>query len=132
MTQMSRTLRSALAVALTALAPAGCGSMGRTLTPSPFADAQFGPQKLTVHVDNLNFNEATIWLISSTGRRRLGIAGGKNSTDFTIPWTFSDRVQLEIDLLAGPRCTTDTIIADPGDILQMQVESDFGATQGCR
>ncbi|MEZ4425574.1 MAG: hypothetical protein R3E98_19420 [Gemmatimonadota bacterium] len=88
----------------------------------------------TVQVDvlNLNFADATLWALRGGQRVRLGIARGKQEATFTIPWDFSMPLQVEIDLLAGQRCFTESIDVDPGDVIYLELHENLGAYYRCR
>jgi len=104
---------------------AACGG-GRTVGDSdPFGSAAEGPRVINLHVTNLNFNEARLWAISMEGRQRIGVIGGKADAVYRLPWNFSQPLRIEIDLLAGARCTTEAIPVDPGDDLRLQIEMDL-------
>jgi hypothetical protein len=121
--------RAALAISML-MAAAGCAAMGLG-AQDPFAGD--GERELVrIHVRNLNFSEANLWAVSPSGRRRLGTVTGKGDAVYTIPWNFSERLQIEIDLLAGPRCITDPLIVDPGDELQLQIEVQLAEMSRCR
>ena len=49
-----------------------------------------------------------------------------------IPWQFTDRLRIEIDLVTGPSCVTREFMVDPGEILELQIESRFDPTGLCR
>ena len=105
---------------------------GRKNSGDPFAQSR-GEQQIHIRVLNQNFYDATIWAVVRGARHsKLGTVVGKQDADFTMPWTFSEPLQLEIDLLTGnQRCRTDPLTVDPGDILELQITVDFGQTHGC-
>jgi len=111
---------------------AGCGGIGQQLDPGPFERAQAGEQRVSIHVTNLNFSEATLWAVTRGGRDRLGTVGGKGDAVYTLPWNIPQPLQIEIDLLAGPRCMTAPLEVDPGDQLDLQIELDLGRQPNCR
>jgi hypothetical protein len=39
---------------------------------------------------------------------------------------------IEIDMLAGPKCFTEELPVDPGDVLELQIASVFSSTAACR
>jgi hypothetical protein len=117
-------LRVALAGAL--LATAGCASGGLQRSGSPFSNDPRERNEVRIHVLNHNFSDATVWTLVRDGRRtRLGMVTGKDEASFTVPWRFSEPLRLQFDLVAGPRCTTENIMVDPGDELEMQIAVDF-------
>jgi len=123
-----------LAAAALALALVGCAS-----GPIPGVqrgDDLFRPERpeanqVKVIVDNRNFSDARLFAVTVGKRVGLGVVGGKDSATFTIPWAYPDQLRIEIDLLSGPSCTTRSIEADPGDTLDLQIESAFNRTRDC-
>jgi hypothetical protein len=99
-------------------------SFGCAATPrSPFVD----PEDARIHIEvlNRNFLDATLHAIWPGGRRRLGTVIGITTAEYRLPWTFSEILQIEIDLLAGPGCITRGILANPGDIILVEIDPQF-------
>lgn len=118
---------------LLSLAVGGCGSTGRQISGAdPFAQGGTAATEIRIVVRNMNFYDATITALGDMGRRRLGTVGGNQTTTFTTPWSFTGGLRLQIDLLAGPTCTTEAITASPGDQLSIDIASDFNLTTYCR
>jgi hypothetical protein len=119
------------ALLLLPLAMAACATGGKQ-SGDPFRSAS-GEQEIRIKVLNRNFYDATIWAVVRGARHsKLGVVVGKQDAEFRMPWTFSEPLQLEIDLLTGNmRCRTDPLTVDPGDILELQISVDFGQTHGC-
>ncbi len=88
---------------------------------SPF----IGRNDATVRIEviNNNFQDATLHALWAGQRRRLGIVIGKTEATYTLPWPTSFELRIEIDLLAGPECTTRLIMTDPGDIILLEIRS---------
>jgi hypothetical protein len=127
-----RTSLTGAALALLLLGGLTACAGGRTATiADPFENASEGPRVINLHVTNLNFNEARLWAISMEGRQRIGVIGGKADAVYRLPWNFSQPLRIEIDLLAGPRCTTEAIPVDPGDELRLQIEMDLARQARC-
>ena len=118
-------LRVALAGAL--LAITGCASGGGPQEArSPFSDDLRERKEVRIHIQNHNFSDATVWVLTrGAQRKRLGVVTGKSDADFTVPWDFSQPMTMEFDLVAGPRCTTRPLEVDPGDVLELQIAVDF-------
>ncbi len=123
-------LAALLTIALT-LGLSACAGSSPNLNADPFEAATEGPRTISIHVTNLNFQEARLWAVSSAGRQRIGVVGGKADAVYRISWDFSQPLQVEIDLLAGPSCTTESLIVDPGDELQLQIEMDLARMSYC-
>jgi hypothetical protein len=123
---------SLLLLALTVAAGA-CGSTGRRLPGSdPFAGDAGTAAEIRIRVRNGNFYDATLTAISDTGRRRLGTVGGNSSSVFTMPWSFNGGLRIQVDLLAGPTCTSDVITVSPGDNVEFEIAPDFNTATNCR
>jgi hypothetical protein len=120
-----------IAILLLPLLTAACATGGKS--PSDPFRRSAGEQEIHIKILNQNFYDATIWAVVRGARQsRLGVVVGKQNAEFTMPWTFSEPLQLEIDLLTGNmRCRTDPLTVDPGDILELQITVDFGQTRGC-
>jgi hypothetical protein len=113
---------------LASLAASGCaaGTQG-----SPFQGGADGERSIRIEVRNLNFSDATLHALRGSERVRLGIVTGKTDRSFDVPWTLSLPLQIQIDLLAGERCTTRPMQVDPGDVIQLQIESVLGRSGDC-
>lgn len=110
------------------------GACASSSTPPPGGDpfGEPGEGSIRIIVQNLNFSDARLYVLRRGARSTLGIVGGKTDAEFSLDWDISDPVQIEIDMLAGPSCTTRAIQADPGDIIELQIASVFRNSQACR
>jgi hypothetical protein len=113
------------------LAAGACGTRTSFPGQDPFAGNGGAPQ-VRIVVRNANFYDATLTAITDGGRRRLGTVVGNQSSVFTMPWDFTGGLRIEIDLLAGPSCTTELIAVNPGDDVRLEIMSDFSSTTFCR
>lgn len=124
-----RTAR--LAVLLGVLASSACASSGAPLRSQPFSsDGRATSVRLIVQ--NRNFSDARIYAVRRGARTALGVVGGKQDAEFTLDWLFPEPLRIEIDLLAGERCSTEEMQVDPGDILELQIDAVFSRSSGCR
>lgn len=125
----TRGLAAGLLLALGACASSG----GKERPTNPFTQDLAERSQIRIRVENFNFNDATVWvLVRNERRQRLGTVTGKSSSVFTIPWTFSEPMRLEFDLLADVRCVTEEMSVDPGDILELQISVDPSSDPQCR
>jgi hypothetical protein len=113
----------------TLLAATACASGGRpTAGGDPFRGGGGGgastqSDEIQIRVHNANFNEARIYAVRPGVRRRVGRIQGANDEVFRIPWSVTNTVRFEIDVLGGQRCTTRTVQAIPGETLLLTIES---------
>lgn len=128
-----RIARTRTALVALALATAACATGNPMQSDGPFSAGGGERDMVTIDVLNNNFSDATLWALRSDAERiRLGSVTGKTDARFTIPWRFSEPMRIEIDMVAGPRCVTDNINVDPGDVLQLEIQPVFQQTAGCR
>ena len=121
-----RSLVKRTALAGAALALVACASGNPRSAGSPFSQDPAERQEIKISVQNNNFSDATLWALVRDGRRqRLGQVTGKTEAVFTVPWSFSEPMRIEFDLVAGPRCTTESLDVDPGDTIEMIIAVDF-------
>jgi hypothetical protein len=103
-----------------ALLAAGCGHARK---PAPSPPAPRGTT--TVKVDNQNFLDMDIYVLSDGARFRLGMVRGLSTETFTIPddiVRISPQVRFELHPIGGranPR--TETITVMPGDHLALTI-----------
>lgn len=122
-----------LVASLAAAAVAAACATGRAVSADdPFGSRPGEPNSIRVEVRNLNWNEARLFAVSGGRRIRMGTVGGNQDAVYTLDWDFTLPLVIEVDLVAGPDCTTREIQVDPGDIIQLQIESNFGMTRFCR
>ena len=125
---MRKTLTSLAALA----AIAACATPGRVVERGqPFTRDPVAEHTIRIHVQNDNFMDARLYAVGTASRRPLGVVTGKQQAVLEIPWDFSEPLRIEIDLLAGPKCITRTINADPGDILDLRIESVLSTSAVC-
>lgn len=128
-----RTARTRFALLALTLAVAACATASPMQSDGPFSAAGGERDMVTIDVLNNNFGDVTLWALRSDAERiRLGGVTGKTDARFTIPWRFSEPMRIEIDMVAGPRCVTENITVDPGDVLQLEIQPVFEQTAGCR
>ncbi len=129
-----RILVCAFVTAALVLGAAGCASgRGKPGSANPFGQAQGEQNEVRIRVVNFNFNDANVWtMVRDTRRERLGMVTGKSEATFTVPWTFTDALRLEFDLIGGVRCVTEPLSVDPGEILELQISVDPSQDPMCR
>lgn len=107
-----------LAMAVTAMALAGCA--GAAEPPNPFDRGSAAARSIRINVVNNNFNEATLRAVART-ERRLGIVPGNGRETFTLAWPTVDDLRIRIDVLAGDDILTNRISVGPGDTVYLTI-----------
>ena len=122
----ARVLTLAAVLSLTACASAALG------VEDPFrGEAALRPA--TIEILNNNFNDATVWAVFRAQRVRLGTVTGKTTSTFRLPARHTyEPVSMEIDLVGGDRCVTETLIVDEGDVLYLEIAIDLAMMRECR
>ena len=109
----------------TACAPPG------SRAKNPFGGDR-GMQLIRIDVTNLNWSDATLHALRGSERVRLGVVNGKGEARYTLDWPSSYPLRIEIDLLGAGSCVTREMQVDPGDHIELQIESDLSMDPGCR
>ncbi|MEK9501846.1 hypothetical protein [Gaopeijia maritima] len=122
-------LRARLIVVLAALVAAS-GCMGGGL-PNPFEASESGDRSIRVEVRNFNFADATLYAYRGAERMRLGVVTGKTDRDYQLAWPATQSMRVEINLLAGERCTTRTQNVSPGDVIYVQIPVELRTDPDC-
>ena len=115
-----------LLTAVLLVSTSGC----KAIAPGLFGEKRARPS-IRIDVTNLNFQDATIHALRNGERHRLGTVAGKGSASYTLEWRVPLPLQIEIDLLAGGRCTTRAVTVDPGERITLQIEVDIRRQIDC-
>jgi hypothetical protein len=125
---MTKTLISLAALVVIA----ACSRPGRLVEREPlFTREPVAEETIRIRVQNDNLMDARLHAVGLGGRRLLGVVAGKQLVVLAIPWDFSGPLRIEIDLLAGPKCTTRPIDADPGDTFDVRIDPVFSNSDAC-
>lgn len=129
---MHPVIRAALIVAL--VGAAGC-AQSRQTAPSPFdgggARGNATEDPIRVEIQNLNFNDITVWAVRQGQRLRLGRVTGKTDETFRIQWNPAVPIYFVIDVTGGRSCRTPQVAVEPDAYVWVTVPSNVG-TQPCR
>jgi len=128
----ARTLARLVPTIVAALACAACATAGPRLSNNDAWSSTDRPPQVRLIVQNRNFSDARLYAVRRSARESLGIVGGKQDAEFMLEWPSPEPLRIEINMLAGPRCVTEEMQVDPGDILELQIAVVFTNTAGCR
>jgi hypothetical protein len=80
-----------------------------------------------LEVENQNFSRAALYMVSDVpfDVRRVGDVEGNGRGAFEVPWASSASVTFHIELLANGTCTTEYVVINPGDELELRILPDF-------
>jgi hypothetical protein len=118
-----------LAVATLGVA-AGCGG-GSARNPVDPSSTPGGGDRIRVEVQNLNFNDVTVWALRNSQRVRVGRVTGKTDQTFTITWNVAQPIWFEIDVVSGRSCRTPQVPVDPESRVWVVIPSEIGLS-ACR
>ena len=103
--------------------------------PSPFEGddmrATSAEDPIRVEVQNLNFNDVTVYAMRQSQRVRLGRVTGKTDETFRVNWNVAIPISFVIDVTGGRSCRTAQIGVEPDARVWVTVPSNVG-TQPCR
>ena len=116
-----------LLLLLLSLSATACTATAR----APFSNETGRGQTIDIEVRNLNFDQATLWVVRLGERSRLGIVEGKQDRTFRIAWRSQAELRIQVQLQGGDRCETRAVQVDPGDVLVMEVASDLVSDPDC-
>lgn len=123
--------RSTLALLLIGGVAAGCASAGSAGSTRDFSGAD--DEILTITVRNHQLDEARVYLWVDGQRERLGSVRSNASEVFHHPIDAIRAVQMEFDVILGPRCITPEVSLGAGDEVEATIPSQLVAFAGnCR
>ena len=126
-----RTSRASFTAAL--LLAAGCAkspapAAGPAPLPSASAESTRTERSIDIQVDNQNFNDMNVYLMTSGTRWLVGKVGGMTKGTLTIPASLApadQRVRLRAESIGGHGAiTTPTLIVPPGQQVYWTIGSD--------
>ena len=82
--------------------------------------------RIRVEVQNLNFNDATVYALRSSQRIRVGRVTGKTDQSFTIDWDTAQPIAFQIDIVSGRGCRTGVVTVDRDSRVWVTIPSNIG------
>lgn len=125
--RLRRGARVGAAVLAFLLLGTGSGCGGTRADPMPRGDGS--SETITLRVNNLNFNDATLTLVTSGTRSRLGIVSGKSTQSFSVRWPNLQELRVQISVLAGGNFTTAPVTVGPGERVELLIQENVRASQ---
>lgn len=105
---------------LATLLAAGCAGQQR---PPPGIGSE-PSRDITIFVDNLDFNDARIYISTGGGRTRLGNVSGKTRERFTREWRLPT-IGFEVDMLGGRNYRTQELAVTAGEAFDLLIQAGF-------
>lgn len=117
----------------TAVLLSACGPTRSTANPfdGSVAGGTATEDPIRVEVQNLNFNDITIWSLRGGQRIRLGRVTGKTDETFRINWNTAVPIAFEIDVTGGRGCRTPEVPVERNARVWLSVPSNVGV-QPCQ
>lgn len=106
------------------LGVAACATTSR----NPFAPANTAETQVLVFVENRGFADVRIQALSSRGARSLGTVGGNTQERLALEWRQLDQLSFRLEVLAGRTYTTQSVMASPGDHVEVIIPNNAGNT----
>ena len=119
MSNATRTLSALVVFGLVACGGGGGGGGDQGAAPST--------SQITVVFENTQFEDATVYVESSTGNRRLGRVSGTSTERFRTPHSPTGYV-FTASFQAIGEFQTDVIMADPGTTVTLTAQSTGNLT----
>ena len=104
---------------LATLLAAGCAGQ----RPPPGIGAEQS-RDVTIFVDNLDFNDARIYISTGGGRTRLGNVSGKTRQRFTREWRLPT-IGFEVDMLGGGNYRTQELAVTAGEVFDLLIQAGY-------
>lgn len=112
-----------------------CSSGGRALSPfdgPPPDGASSTDDPITIEIQNLSFNDITVWAMRPGGqRRRIARVTGKSDESVRIGWNVAMPIAFFVEQTAGRSCNVPSIGVEPDAVVVVSVPSNVGL-QPCR
>lgn len=82
--------------------------------------------RIRIEVQNLNFNDATVFAMRGGQRIRVGRVTGKMDQAFPIDWNVAQPIGFEVDVVGGRSCRTGQVLVEPEGRVWVSIPSDMG------
>jgi hypothetical protein len=103
---------------------AGCGSRSR----EPASDAALLRSEVSVEVENHNWSDITVYLVTAGLPQRLGMVTAQGNATFAFPaqrLNTGGNVRLRALPVAGQAYTSEPILVQPGQAIMWTLENDL-------
>ena len=121
-----------VAVLAAGLVAGGCSSSaGEAVSPFDGPTGGDRAQRVRVEIQNLSFNDITVYAVRSSGQRqRMPAVTGQTDEMVTIDWNVAIPISFYVEQVSGTSCRTGQVGVEPGARVWLTVPSTMG--QPCR
>lgn len=130
-----RRTRRILAIAGVLVTLSACSAGGRTLSPfdgPPPEGAMSTDDPISIEIQNLSFNDITVWALRPGGqRRRIARVTGKSDERVRIGWNVAMPIAFFVEQTAGRSCSIPSIGVEADAVVVVSIPSNVGM-QPCR
>lgn len=119
-TAASRWGALAILLAVTACAPS-------VPTDDPFGGLENrnrSLEQISFSASNYYDEDVVLYALSANGAHRLGAVAPNQHGMFSMPWTDPTELRVRVEVVAGPRYTTNSLSVYPGHQLQVVIPSN--------
>jgi hypothetical protein len=124
-----------LAVAGILAMASACSPGGRALSPfdGPVpAGASATDDPISIEIQNLSFNDITVWAMRPGGQRqRIARVTGKSDDTVKIRWNVAMPIAFFVEQTAGRSCSVPSVGVEPDATVVLSIPSNVGL-QPCR
>ena len=119
--RVTRQLAGGLILALLLTLETSCLSSRQSEADNPL-DGRSGARFIALEIENDNFNDARIYVLSFSGSRRIGMIIGGTAETFNFNWR-EDELRVRVDFIGAGGFTTGLILVSPGDVVYLRIPS---------
>ncbi|CAN5821856.1 hypothetical protein BH23GEM11_BH23GEM11_16510 [soil metagenome] len=102
----------------------GCAALGGSSSQGdPFARGASAGDQLVLRANNTLSEEVSIRVVDGGRTQDLGSVPGRSTRQFTVQWSGSSRLAFQLEPFSGRRHTLPTIAVEPGDLLELVIQS---------
>lgn len=93
----------------------------------PFGGAENGNrsiERISFSASNYYGEDVVLYAVSANGAHRLGEVAPNQHGMFSMPWTDPTELRVRVQIVAGPRYTTNSLSVYPGHQLEVVIPSN--------
>jgi hypothetical protein len=106
------------------VAASGCAALGGGgAQGDPFARGGSSANQLILRANNTLAEDVSVRVVDRGRILDLGTVPGRSTRQFTVEWSGSSRLGFQVEPFSGRRHTLPLISVEPGDLLELVIQS---------